>query len=193
MSALLVDAASVAPQPWRNGGGQTRELLTWPAAGDWMLRISRADIDADGPFSAFPGVERWFCVLRGNGVALGFPDAQRQLRVGDGPLRFAGQAAPSCRLLGGATQDLNLMARHGQASMRLWQPGQAWDEAFAMRGLYTTRAGRWSDGMGSRSVGADSLLWWHEAVPTAWTFTPADPAGGPVCWLGYTPHKVVRR
>ena len=40
----LIDAASVAPQAWRNGGGQTRELIAWPAGADWRVRISRADI-----------------------------------------------------------------------------------------------------------------------------------------------------
>jgi environmental stress-induced protein Ves len=41
--------------PWRNGGGRTRELLAWPSAEDWQLRVSVAEIEADGPFSAFPG------------------------------------------------------------------------------------------------------------------------------------------
>ncbi len=42
MSPMVISAASVAPQAWRNGGGQTRELLTWPAQGPWQLRIGRA-------------------------------------------------------------------------------------------------------------------------------------------------------
>jgi environmental stress-induced protein Ves len=112
---VWIDAASVAPQAWRNGGGQTRELLAWPAGADWRLRISRADIASDGPFSAFPGVERWFAVLQGAGVVLAFADAQHQLQPGDAPLRFDGAAAPGCRLLDGATQDLNLMLRHARA------------------------------------------------------------------------------
>jgi environmental stress-induced protein Ves len=35
----------------------------------WRVRISRADIDRDGPFSAYPGVERWFAVLPATGRA----------------------------------------------------------------------------------------------------------------------------
>ena len=78
-AASAHDAASrspwptTPPQPWRNGGGVTRELLAWPDGGDWRVRVSVADIDADGPFSAFPGVERWFAVLEGAGVALRSP------------------------------------------------------------------------------------------------------------------------
>ncbi len=50
MPVIIVDATTVAPQPWRNGGGQTRELLAWPTGADWKLRISRADIESDGRF-----------------------------------------------------------------------------------------------------------------------------------------------
>ena len=71
MTLRLVDLAATAPQPWRNGGGLTRELLAWPGSGDWVLRVSVADIEADGPFSAFPGIDRWFTVLSGAGVRLG--------------------------------------------------------------------------------------------------------------------------
>lgn len=106
---MIVEAAAVTPRPWKNGGGQTRELLRWPEAGAWRLRVSLADIDADGPFSAFPGVERWFVVLEGAGVELDFGDRRIALRAGDAPLRFDGAAAPGCRLLGGPTRDLNLM------------------------------------------------------------------------------------
>ena len=66
---LIIEADAVTPQAWRNGGGQTRELLAWPSAADWSLRISRADIERSGPFSAFAGVQRWFEVLSGNAVA----------------------------------------------------------------------------------------------------------------------------
>ena len=46
MKATLVRVDDVAPVPWRNGGGLTRELLAWPAAQDWAIRISVADIIA---------------------------------------------------------------------------------------------------------------------------------------------------
>ena len=58
MTLAVVEVARVTAQAWRNGGGVTRELLTWPAAQAWALRISVADIERDGPFSAFPGIER---------------------------------------------------------------------------------------------------------------------------------------
>ncbi len=47
--------------PWKNGSGETAEIAIWPDgvaldAFDW--RISMARVAADGPFSAFAGVDR---------------------------------------------------------------------------------------------------------------------------------------
>jgi environmental stress-induced protein Ves len=135
--------------PWRNGGGRTRELLAWPAASDWLLRVSVAEIEADGPFSAYAGIDRCFAVLDGAGVVLTLPQGDVRLTAGDGALSFAGEAAPACRLIDGPTRDLNLMVRRsaGAASMRRAGP----------------LAGRW------RGLFAHGTLWCsddpHEALP----------------------------
>lgn len=108
--------------PWRNGGGSTRELLAWPSPQDWQVRISVADVEQPGPFSAFAGVERWFAVLDGPGVELRFAGQARLLRAGV-PLRFDGGAPPHCALPAGPTRDLNLMAPPGRGQMRRVVPG----------------------------------------------------------------------
>lgn len=186
----LVDAEATPAQAWRNGGGRTRELLAWPAGDHWRVRVSRADIAADGPFSAFPGIARWFTVLEGAGVVLGFTDGERTLRCGDEPLHFDGAAAPGCRLLDGATQDLNLMVRHGSGTMLPLRAGQAWQAAFAMRGLYTTVAGRWSGGGLQKAVPAHNLLWMASADAAAWAFAAdAGDVAGKAWWLGFTPEE----
>lgn len=123
----LIAAAQVAAQPWRNGGGVTRELFTAPAGADWRLRISLADIERDGPFSPFPGVRRHFAVLSGAGVALRFGEGPWQTqRASDPPLAFDGAAAPDCRLLDGPTRDLNLMLRDGLEGGMALQPDPRW-------------------------------------------------------------------
>jgi len=181
----------VPAQPWRNGGGSTRELLAWPPAGNWSLRISMADISADGPFSAFPGIERWFAVLTGAGVALAFPEGERRVLGGDPPFRFDGGAAPGCRLLDGPTRDLNLMQRGGRATMRRTEAGRAWDEGFAMRGLFTVVPGRWAGGGAVRALEAHALLWDDAAGPGGWAFVPdARDAAAAGWWLGFTPGNV---
>ena len=48
MTWHLVSLDAATPQPWRNAGGVTRELLTWPGPANWRVRISVADISG-GP------------------------------------------------------------------------------------------------------------------------------------------------
>ena len=107
----------VAPQPWRNGGGSTRELLAWPSVANWRVRLSVADVEAAGPFSRFEGIERWFAVLQGEGVVLRTGGAEHRLTRESEPLRFDGAGAVDCALIDGATRDFNLMAAPGRARM----------------------------------------------------------------------------
>ena len=138
----IVALDGVAPTAWRNGGGRTRELLAWPPGPDWRLRISVADIDADGPFSAFPGVQRRFAVLSGAGVVLRVGDRDRRLTPADPPLAFDGADAPGCRLIDGATRDLNLMVRDGvEATLESALAGRAWAGNWPWRALYVDGAG----------------------------------------------------
>ena len=192
MTPTIVHAPTIAPQPWRNGGGQTRELLVWPPGPDWLVRISRADIESDGPFSAFPGVERWFTVLDGAGVVLQFGDDERVLKSGDAPLVFDGATAPGCRLLNGPTQDLNLMIRQGSGVMQTVQTQTGWSGPFTARGLYTLDAGEWQAGGQSRTLPAHTLLWTSDGELGEWTFQPAA-TQHPLraWWLGYTPSQSV--
>ena len=202
----------VAPQAWRNGGGRTRELLAWPSADLWSLRISVAEIDRDGPFSAYPGVQRWFAVVDGAGVELSFEAGDVACRRGDAPLSFDGREAPACRLLAGPTRDLNLMARHGRSTLLPVRRGEAWEDAWMLRGLYTTVAGAWQAGAEAHAVEAGMLLWvsgsgaadldpsgraTHRSA-AAWRF---EPAGRPTdrgatiaaWWFGYSPDPSAPR
>lgn len=64
--------ADYRTQPWKNGRGTTTELLhlTDPTTGATLLRLSRASVVEDGPFSLFPGIERNLTVLTGAGFRL---------------------------------------------------------------------------------------------------------------------------
>jgi environmental stress-induced protein Ves len=115
--------ADTPPTLWKNGGGTTRELLAWPTPQDWTLRLSVAQVDADGPFSRFDGITRWFAVLAGAGVRLHIADASQthSLDVSSSPLEFDGAVAVDCTLIDGPTKDFNLMARsarHPQTRMQ---------------------------------------------------------------------------
>ena len=123
MTFQLVRLSDVAPVPWRNGGGVTRELAVSPAQGDWHWRMSVAEVEASGPFSRFDGIDRWFAVLEGAGVMLDVQgEANREvhrLTQASAPLYFDGGATTDCTLLDGQTQDFNLMVRRGSTPARM--------------------------------------------------------------------------
>ncbi|MEZ4240706.1 MAG: HutD family protein [Myxococcota bacterium] len=100
--------ADRAAQPWRNGGGITHELLREPADGDFALRVSVAEVAADGPFSRFPGVDRVILLLEGNGFRL---TGAREVTIREvaAPFAFAGEDPWDCALLDGPVRDLNVM------------------------------------------------------------------------------------
>jgi uncharacterized protein len=117
MNFTLVALDAIAPQPWRNGRGETRELLAWPDATNWKARMSVADVTAPANFSRFEGVERWFAVVEGDGVVLHMQATERLLTRADAPLRFPGAIPVYCTLFGGSTRDFNLMADRGRSNM----------------------------------------------------------------------------
>ncbi len=118
MTWKIVNLNDVVPMPWRNGGGTTRELVAWPDSVAWLWRASVAELSLDGPFSSFAGVQRWFAVLAGDGVCLTVDGHLAMLTRSDHPFTFDGAALTTCELLGGATQDFNLMVQGG-ASARM--------------------------------------------------------------------------
>lgn len=158
--------ADTPPVPWKNGGGLTRELLAWPGGGDWRVRISVAEIESDGPFSSFPGVERWFAVLAGGGVALTISGHEHLRRAGDPPLAFSGEAAVDCRLLQGPSRDLNLMLRGVAGTMRAAVAGEAWSPRARRCGLYASAPGRCRAGVEETALQADTLAWFDPAPPS---------------------------
>jgi len=198
---ILTHASTATPAPWKNGGGVTRELLRLPAGGDdWTLRISVADIAADGPFSPFPGITRWFAVLDGAGVRLAFADRTLNVGPGDAPLRFEGADAPGCTLLDGPTRDLNVMVRHDRAES-LVTPATFLDEAepgsspgfgfFALQPLSLHGAGALPV-----TMPALSLAWCESPFDAsrAWSVAPLDGNAAqehslPGYWIRLLPHK----
>lgn len=65
--------ADYSRQPWKNGRGTTTELWRLERDGLLLVRLSRAAVVEDGPFSLFPGIERTLTVLSGPGFRLTGP------------------------------------------------------------------------------------------------------------------------
>jgi environmental stress-induced protein Ves len=104
--------------PWKNGGGETTEILVSPAGAsldqfDW--RISMAKVASAGPFSLFPGVDRTLTVLAGNGLDLALAGrGSVRLDSGSAPLAFPADLPVEAHLVEGAIEDLNVMTRRGR-------------------------------------------------------------------------------
>ncbi len=108
---------------WNNDGGWTTEIAREPLADSsdgFRWRVSIADIESDGPFSLFPGIERDLLLLAGKGIELdidGSPPARLDQRFQR--IHFAGEATVQCRLLAGQTRDFNVMVARGQVSAEI--------------------------------------------------------------------------
>ncbi len=187
MNVRMILTDDVAPQAWRNGGGFTRELFAWPRADVWRVRVSVADIDADGPFSPFPGVERWFAVVQGDGVELTVAGTTHRLTTASAPLRFGGDEPASCRLVQGPTRDLNLMLRGVRGGVFRAEAGQPWRPRASQCGLFTTAEGR-CVGDAEHRVAAGGLLWF-DVAPASLVFLPAHEGDAAAWWLAATPQE----
>jgi len=104
--------------PWKNGGGETREIAVSPPGApldslEW--RISIATVATDGPFSAFHGVTRTLSVIQGSGIVLTVGDAPpRKLLTTSEPCTFDGETPTSATLIDGPIVDLNVMTKRGR-------------------------------------------------------------------------------
>jgi len=125
----IVRFAELPVVPWRNGGGVTREVAAAGGSGpqgfDW--RISIADVNAPGPFSAFPGVDRVITVVGGERMDLVIDGVEHVLGLYES-LSFDGASQTTCSLPAGPTRDLNVMTR-----------GDRLSAAVAIRDLSETR------------------------------------------------------
>ena len=107
--------ADYPTRPWKNGGGTTRDIIASPPGAsfdDFDWRLSLAQVDRDGPFSRFDGVDRTLVLLSG---AMTLHDADRRIDlVRHEPVTFEGERAIHATVAGGTTLDFNVMTRRGR-------------------------------------------------------------------------------
>ena len=116
----VIAANEYRRERWKNGTGWTREILRFPDTEHWDWRLSIAEIEQDGPFSAFPDIDRELVLIRGNGLRLRFDDGEtRELQPPHDRIRFAGERAVHSELLDGPTHDFNLMWRRAAVNAEL--------------------------------------------------------------------------
>ena len=105
--------ADYSRQPWKNGKGLTTELWRLERDGQLLVRLSRASVVEDGPFSLFPGIERNLTVLTGPGFRL--TGTGLNLRCDPlVPVAFPGDVEVMASETGGRqSDDFNVMTARG--------------------------------------------------------------------------------
>ena len=188
MAQQHFDLGQVPATPWKNGGGATRELACWPPGADmehFEWRVSVATIARSGPFSRFAGVDRVITLLAGDGVHLRQPEGGigHRLEHELQPFAFAGDHGMDCDLLGGTSQDFNLMTRRGRwrgavtvlRSTMVLPPRPA--------GLLLVLQGHWTVAPLAAASGQsavltpDAGLWWADEA-CGWNAVPVMNAAG---------------
>ena len=135
---MLIPFASLAPVPWKNGGGSTTEITIEPPGAllahfDW--RISLATISQNGLFSLFPGVDRTLALVEGPGLVLDVDDSGRfVLGEEDIIIEFGGESMVQATLNGAPTIDFNVMTRRAVCHHKFGIRRLTGSSVFAPRG-----------------------------------------------------------
>jgi environmental stress-induced protein Ves len=110
----IIRFADQHPMPWKNGGGITYQVAVSPADAPldgFAWRVSMAQVESDGPFSRFEGIDRSLAVMQGHGLRLRVDGSAVELGPQSPPLAFPGDIPVSATLIDGPILDLNAMTR----------------------------------------------------------------------------------
>jgi environmental stress-induced protein Ves len=148
------------------------------------IRVSRPEI-ADGPFSSFPGLDRQFALLTGNGLTRGFAATtglsfDHPIDAPLEPFAFRGEWDVACVLRDGPVQVFNVLTRRERAGARLEiveasaarpvaKPAGETLLVYVARGPVET-SGRW----GKATLAADDSILVDEVGATEIAIAPAQ-------------------
>lgn len=171
----------ITAMPWKNGGGVTREIVCQPTGagiGDFDWRVSIAHIASDGPFSAFPGVDRIITLLSGGGVHLqsNDGDVDHLLDKPLTPFAFKGETNINASLLDLDCHDFNVMTRRSTCSnVSLQIVRNACEWPISSHGLFLAVHGHWQlNGNYEELLAPKQGLWWNDSS-LAWKLLPQSP------------------
>lgn len=113
------DYATLPVTPWKNGAGATREIIAVPSVdAPFLWRASIATLQADGPFSPFPGVDRTIVLLAGRPLRLRGEEIDHPLALWQ-PWAFPGECVLSSVGIVEPGLDFNVMTQRGRASAKV--------------------------------------------------------------------------
>ncbi|MBR1150934.1 HutD family protein [Bradyrhizobium sp. JYMT SZCCT0428] len=121
-----LDPAGYRHMPWKNGGGVTIDIavsmLPGFAAGSWegiIWRFSRTAIVTPGAFSDLSGYDRQLVLVSGEGLVLGTPVGEIDVRQPFRPVRFTGETSIVSRLEAGPVEVVNLIGDRSRVAIDL--------------------------------------------------------------------------
>jgi uncharacterized protein len=165
------DLRRIAPQPWKNGAGVTREIAVGPkgaSASDFDWRFSLAEVERDAPFSAFPGIDRCIVLLRGAGMRLRSDGGELDHRLDQPlvPFYFSGDTPLAATLVDGPSSDFNVMTRRGAWSADVTTQRSAFEPAIADVTLLLCCEGEWLvAGAAAETLDPMQALLWRTPPP----------------------------
>ena len=107
--------------PWANGLGKTVELINRVDDGNLLWRLSMATITEDGPFSAFPGIERNLTIFSGEGFDLVEDDSGFQYSASLlTPVTFSGDTPVTAKNVVAPCEGFNVMTRSDLPKPKVW-------------------------------------------------------------------------
>lgn len=115
MKISLLKNQNYLLMPWKNGRGFTSEIAISPskstlAENNFSWRLSSADVVESGPFSSFPGCDRYLAIIEGSGLKLQFEN-KNKLIDRNTFLQFSGEKKVHSELVNGKIKDLNLIVK----------------------------------------------------------------------------------
>lgn len=153
--------ASLPVTPWKNGAGETREIVNIPAGdGAFLWRASIATLQQDGPFSTFAGVDRVIMLLAGPALWLRGDTLNHRLEPGV-PWAFAGEWRLATEGVSAPGMDFNLMTLRSRASAQVTLTSHALRPG--TEGIAYVLNGHWQ--LAGRAHLPGSGIWWQGELP----------------------------
>lgn len=115
MKLTLLRADEYRIMKWKNGGGQTAEIALSPSHArfpedPFLWRLSTAQMISNGPFSVFPGYNRFLLLIGKNPIKLKLAEEKLEITPQfNEPVHFKGEQKVHSELLEGPATDLNLI------------------------------------------------------------------------------------
>ena len=156
--------------PWKNGGGETREIVCVPSPdAPFLWRASIATLQNDGPFSCFPGVDRVITLLAGKPFRLKGDGIDQLLALWQ-PWAFAGEWPLRSEGICESGLDFNIMTQRRRAAAEVKVVSDA--QNAGNEGVAMVLQGGWL--MDGERYEAESGISWRRQSPGRLTPLTAD-------------------